>query len=116
MTTFRRGHVVVVEVPFSDLSGSKRRPALIVSAESFHGDLPDLIVCPISSRPRYFERPGPGDRPLQHWKRAGLRYPSTARISKVVSVSKKTIARDLGHITDQDLERVEDTFRKALGL
>lgn len=116
MTTYSRGRVIVLEVPYSDLSGSKRRPALIMSSEKFHGELPDLIVCPISSMPRYFERPGPGDRPLQHWKRAGLRYPSTARVSKVVSVSKKTIARGLGRIGDQDLQRIEDSFREALGL
>ena len=116
MTTYSRGRVIVVEVPFSNLSGSKRRPTLIISAESFHKELSDVIVCPISSRPRYFERPGPGDRPLQHWKRAGLRYPSTARVSKVVSVSKKAIARGLGRVADQDLQRVENTFREALGL
>jgi mRNA interferase MazF len=116
MTTYSRGRVIVVEVPFSDLSRTKRRPALIISSEGFHGDLPDVIVCPISSRPRYFERPGPGDLPLQHWKRAGLRYPSTARVSKVVSVSKKTIARGLGRVASHDLQRVEDTFREALGL
>jgi mRNA interferase MazF len=116
MTTYSRGRVIVVEVPFSDLSGTKRRPALIISSEGFHGDLPDVIVCPISSRPRYFERPGPGDQPLQHWKRAGLRYPSTARVSKVVSVSKKAIARGLGRVESHDLQRVEDTFREALGL
>ena len=78
--------------------------------------LPDVIVCPISSRPRYFDRPGPGDLPLQHWKKAGLRYPSTARDSKVVSVSKQMIARGLGRVAPQDLRRVQDTFREALGL
>jgi len=116
MSTYSRGRVVVVEVPFSDLSGTKRRPALIVSSETFHRGLPDVIVCPISSRPRYFDRPGPGDLPLRHWKRAGLRYPSTALVSKVVSVSKKTITRGLGRAASEDLQRVEVTFRKALGL
>jgi len=116
MSTYSRGRVVVVEVPFSDLSGTKRRPALIVSSEAFHRGLPDVIVCPISSRPHYFDRPGPGDLPLQQWKKAGLRYPSTARVSKVVSVSKQMIARGLGRVAPQDLRRVQDTVREALGL
>jgi mRNA-degrading endonuclease toxin of MazEF toxin-antitoxin module len=116
MTTYSRGRVVVVEVRFSDLSGTKRRPAVVVSSEEFHRKLPDVVVCPISSRPRYFERPGPGDLPLLHWKKAGLRYPSTARVSKVVSVSKDSISRRLGRIAPPDLRRVEETFREALGL
>jgi len=53
-TIFRRGQVVVVNVPYSDRSGIKPRPALVVSAETFHAKLPDLIVCPISSQPRFF--------------------------------------------------------------
>jgi mRNA-degrading endonuclease toxin of MazEF toxin-antitoxin module len=55
---FERGHVVVVSVPFSGQGGVKRRPALVLSAEAFHGALPDLIVCPISSQPRFYSRPG----------------------------------------------------------
>jgi len=38
-TTFKRGHVVVVEVPFSNHSGVKPRPALVISAEPFHRGL-----------------------------------------------------------------------------
>ena len=48
--TFRRGQVVVVNVPFSDRSGVKPRPALVIRAEMFHRPLPDLIVCPIVKR------------------------------------------------------------------
>lgn len=43
-----KGDVVVVPFPFSDLTRSKRRPALVVA------DLPgdDLILCQITSRER----------------------------------------------------------------
>ena len=62
---FDRGQVVVVDVPFSNGTGVKPRPALIVSDRSFHGALPDVIVCPISSQPRYYAKPGPGDCPIR---------------------------------------------------
>ncbi len=115
-TTFRRGSVVVVQVAFSDFSESKRRPALIVSAESIHRKFPDVVVCPISSRPRYFSRPGPGDQPLHHWKAAGLRHPSTVRSSKTVAVDKRIVGRVLGRLRDEDLRRVDDALRRTLGL
>ena len=38
----------VVQVPFSDLSGRKRRPALVVSPEGFDDE--DLVLCAITSR------------------------------------------------------------------
>jgi hypothetical protein len=43
---FVKGEVVVVPFPFSDLSGAKRRPALVVAALT--GD--DVILCQITSQ------------------------------------------------------------------
>lgn len=46
MAGFVKGEIVVIPFPFSDLSGSKRRPALVLS------DLPgdDIILCQITSQ------------------------------------------------------------------
>jgi mRNA-degrading endonuclease toxin of MazEF toxin-antitoxin module len=115
-TTYRRGEVVVVKVPFTGLGGAKLRPALVVSAEAFHRKLPDLIVCPISSQPRFFRTPGIGDQSLRRWKTAGLRHPSTARLSNLLAVEKKTIKRTLGALHMEDLRRVDLVLREAFGL
>lgn len=115
-TTYRRGDVVVVKVPFTGQGGAKLRPALVVSANAFHRKLPDLIVCPISSQPRFFRTPGIGDHPLGHWRSIGLRHPSTARISNLLAVEKKIIQRTLGSLHADDLKRVGLGLREALGL
>jgi mRNA interferase MazF len=108
--------VVVVNVPFSDISGTKRRPALVVSTQAFHRSLPDLVVCPISSQPRFYERPGPGDHPLEDWRRTGLRYPSTVRISKILAVDRRIVGRIVGAVSARDLARVGASLRSAMGL
>jgi mRNA-degrading endonuclease toxin of MazEF toxin-antitoxin module len=115
-TTYRRGQVVVVNVPLTGQSGSKARPALVVSTEAFHRKLPDLILCPISSRPRYYRRLGADDHPLAHWKAVGLRHPSTVRISNIVAVEKRLIKRVLGRLHAEDAARIEQGLRKAFGL
>ncbi len=116
MTTYERGDVVVVNVAFTGQRGSKPRPALVVSARSFHGKIPDLVVCPISSQPRFFAKPGPGDHPLAHWKALGLRHPSTVRVSNIVAIEKKIIRRVLGKARPDDLAVVERGLRLAFGL
>ncbi len=115
-TTCDRGHVVVVAVPFSNHSGMKSRPAVVVSSAAFHRTLPDIIVCPISSQPRYHRRPGSGDCPLREWAAVGLRHPSTVRVSKLLSVDKKIIQRTLGRLSSEDLRRIGSSLQQALGL
>jgi mRNA interferase MazF len=115
-TTYRRGQVVVVNITFTGQTGAKPRPALIVSTDVFHRKLPDVIVCPISSQPRYVQRPGRGDHPLDHWRAVGLRHPSTVRISNILAVEKRIIRRVLGKLHGDDLARVEGGLCQAFGL
>jgi mRNA interferase MazF len=46
--SFSRGNVVLVDYPFSDRSGSKVRPALIVQADSLNHRITDTILASIS--------------------------------------------------------------------
>ncbi len=115
-TIYRRGQVVVVEVPFSDFSGTKRRPALVISADTFHRTLPDVIVCPISSQARFYTRPSHGDCPLKAWRQVGLRRPSTARLSKLLAIDKAIIKKTLGALSSDDLVKVEQGVRKVFGV
>jgi len=47
MGKFIKGDVVVLPFPFSDLSGSKRRPALVLA--NLEGN--DVLLCQITSQP-----------------------------------------------------------------
>lgn len=53
MGRFIKGDVVVIPFPFSDLTMSKRRPALVLAELS--GD--DLILCQITSQQVLLSRP-----------------------------------------------------------
>ena len=46
MAKFVKGDIVVVPFPFSDLTNSKRRPALVIT--ELTGD--DVILCQITSK------------------------------------------------------------------
>ncbi len=46
MGKFVKGDIIVIPFPFSDLSGSKRRPALVIA--DLQGD--DIILCQITSQ------------------------------------------------------------------
>jgi mRNA interferase MazF len=115
-TTYERGQVVVVDVSYSNGSGTKSRPALIISDESFHNTIPDIVVCPITSQPRYYSKPGPGDCPIREWRATKLRYESTVRVSKLIAVDKRIIRKRLGVLSRREMADVESALREALRL
>ncbi len=49
-TGYKRGDIVLVSFPFTDLSSSKRRPALVVSPDSFNDAGADLVLAAITSQ------------------------------------------------------------------
>ena len=48
--SYRRGEVILVLYPNSDLRTAKTRPALVVQADDLHTGLPQVVVVMITSR------------------------------------------------------------------
>lgn len=49
-TPYERGDIVLVSFPFTDLTATKKRPALVVSPDSFHSERDDLLLAAITSK------------------------------------------------------------------
>ena len=49
-TRYKRGDIVLVLFPFTDLSSSKRRPALVVSPDAFNDGMQDVVLAAITSQ------------------------------------------------------------------
>jgi mRNA interferase MazF len=49
-TGYRQGDVVLVAFPFSDLTSTKRRPAVVVSPDVFNASNADLVLAAITSQ------------------------------------------------------------------
>ena len=48
-TAFEQGDVVLLPFPFSDLSGDKQRPVLVLSKAAYNKASQDFLVCAITS-------------------------------------------------------------------
>ena len=46
----KRGEIVEVDWPYSDLSGTKSRPAVVIQADFLNGLIDDIILVKITSR------------------------------------------------------------------
>jgi len=48
MTAYSRGDIVLVPFDFSDRSGSKLRPAVVVSTDEYNDRSPDVLVASLT--------------------------------------------------------------------
>ena len=104
METFIKGNVVVLPFPFSDLSSTKKRPALVVSV--FEGN--DLLLCQITSQiqpDRYSINLSNAD-----FKIGNLNLTSFIRSNKLFTADKSLIQYKIGSIKDKKLKEVIDSI------
>lgn len=90
MAGFVKGDVVVIPFPFSDLSGTKKRPALVLA--SLPGS--DIILCQITSRfrkDRYARELSQND-----FRNGGLPVLSYVRPNRIFTADKNIILRKAG--------------------
>jgi mRNA interferase MazF len=75
MTGYKRGDVVLVRFMFSDETGKRQRPAVIVSSDAYHKSRQEAIIAAVTSRT---DRILVGDHLISAWQEAGLLFPSVA--------------------------------------
>lgn len=112
MTEYRRGDIVLVSFVFTDESGERRRPAVIVSSETYHSRRQEAIIAAITSRT---DRVLVGDHLIGDWKGAGLLFPSLAT-GIIRTVKQGVIARKLGTMPYPDMQAIENNLRDILQL
>ncbi|MCK5059148.1 MAG: type II toxin-antitoxin system PemK/MazF family toxin [Candidatus Aminicenantes bacterium] len=112
----RRGTIILTRFPFTDLSSSKRRPAVIISNVS--PTKPDVIVAFISS-----VIPGKLSKTdylldVDHKKflKIGLRKKSVFKMDKLATLNKSIFSGELGNLPTEILWELEKKLKIALSL
>lgn len=97
-----RGDVVVLNFPFSDLSQTKRRPALVLAA--LRGD--DVILCQITSQARSDGYSVPLES--ADFISGGLNQSGRIRPNRLFTADQRIIVYRAGHVSDRKLDQVLD--------
>jgi mRNA interferase MazF len=111
MTNYNPGDVILVNIAFSGTVGYKRRPAVIISQDSFNTAGIKLVVAAITSNVSPPFRPG--DTLLNDWGAAGLLKSSAVR-GVLATVDKSDVLRKLGALSQNDFSRVEQGIADVL--
>ncbi|HHT9126033.1 MAG TPA: type II toxin-antitoxin system PemK/MazF family toxin [Candidatus Brocadiia bacterium] len=111
MTNYKQQDIILVDFGFSEETGSKKRPALIISSNNYHKNRREVIIAAITSNIR---RVLFGDTKIDGWEEAGLLYPSLVT-GIIRTIKNSVILRKLGILSKSDLQKVQENLRRSMG-
>jgi mRNA interferase MazF len=103
---FSINEVILLPIPFTDLTSRKVRPAIVVGHGSFAGD---LFVAPISSQLQNV------DVSLLDWRAAGLNVPCGIK-SQLATIESRLVVKAIGVLSARDRDSCKERLRIWLGL
>ena len=109
MPSYSKNDIILVRYPFSDLSSSKVRPAVVVSSPHTSED---IMIVPLTSKTTSLLS---GEFILPDWSLAGLNV-ETAVKRGVYTVHQILVVKLIGKLTTSDVDRLEQSLRDWLGL
>ena len=113
--TCKRGDVILVRFPNSDLKTYKKRPALVVQANDLSTGLPQKIIALITSNLRRT-----GDTRVQFPQQSqaarcmGLRTDSVVVTDNLATVLEREIDKTIGHCPE--MPAIDQALKQTLGL
>lgn len=112
MTVYNRGDVVLVGFVFSDESGKKLRPAVVISSAAYNRSRQEIVVAAITSN---ISRRLFCDHLIADWKGAGLLFPSLVT-AIFRTIRRSMVDRKLGAMPKPEMEAINLKLRHSLGL
>ena len=108
MPSYSKNDVILVRYPFSDLSSSKVRPAVVVNAPHVSQD---VFIVPLTSKIAPLLA---GEFLLADWEVIGLNVPTAVRRG-LYTVHQTLIVKTIGKLVRPDAEKVERSLQDWLG-
>jgi mRNA interferase MazF len=110
-----KGDVVLIEFPFTDLSQTKLRPAIVLSVTT---RFDEITLCFVSSQDvDVLEFNEFALNPIDpEFAETGLRVPSKARVTRMTTLNRSLIRRRLGKLGSQYTQALNDCLLRSFRL
>lgn len=114
-----RGNIVLATLPFTDLSGAKVRPALVVQCDQNNNRLDDFIVAMISSTVHRAAREPTQlliDLATPEGAASGLLHTSVVKCEHLITLHRQLVYRVIGDMPDPLMRQVDLCLKISLQL
>lgn len=104
--------VVVVPFPFTDLNASKRRPALVLTSDSFNQTTKHSVLAMITSAE---QSSWPDDYAIGNLEAAGLPTDCVVRL-KLFTLDHRLVVRKAGVLLPADQKQLRQAWKNLLAI
>lgn len=115
-SVLKRGDVVLVPFPFTDLTSEKLRPAVIISVDPQGIDVIIAFISSVVSPKELSETDYVLRHDDAHFVRTGLKKTSTFRMRKLLTIERSRIIRRLGAVSPAVQKELDIRLGQAVGL
>jgi mRNA interferase MazF len=109
-----QGDIVLIPIPFTDLSSQKRRPVIIISNNLYNHRRTDIVVIAMTSNP------APVDYSFtitsSDLNRGVLNRPGKVRVDKIYTLSQSIVVKTFGRVNSATLERIRQTVLNLIAI
>ncbi len=109
---FSFGDVVLVPFPFTDQSGTKKRPAVVVSSSGYCTGRRDIVIMAITSQVR--TAVGYGEAMIADWQGAGLLKESVFK-PVFTTIEQRLVLRVMGRLSAADSKTLHALLADVIG-
>lgn len=111
-----RGDIVLFDFPFSDRTGSKLRPAVVVQADQFNQTIDDTILALITRT----QRTGPTELLIDvstlDGKQTGIHHTSVIDCKNLLTADQRFVNTTIGSLSTVLVQQLDACLKAALGL
>ena len=104
------GDIVVVPFPFVDSPNAKRRPALVLSGQSFNKEHDHVLLAMITTGGK---KSWKSDIPISNLGAAGIPAPSVVRM-KIFTLDSRLILNKIGRLCREDVQKTKKVLKNQV--
>ncbi len=102
--------IVLIPIPFTDLSSYRRRPVIIISNNEYSRKTDDIVVVAMTSNLQ------PSDYGFvitsNDLEIGSLKRPSRIRVDKIYTLAQSIVVKTFGRVNEMTFDRICDLLRE----
>ncbi len=106
---YNQRDIVLIPIPFTDLSSQKRLPVIIISSDRYNKNNPEIVVVALTSN-LIFENEYSIDIDDHNLEEGQLPQKSRIRCDKIYTLSKTIVVKKFNKVNKETFELIRQTL------